>query len=213
MSQHAGVRSPFDAWRVHLKNPSLQAAFGMGFLILFAFIGTYTYVNFVLARPPLSLSPMALGLVYLVFLPSMFTTPLAGRAATRFGPRLTFWIALAVAALGLPLVLAPNLASVLAGLVLIGVGTFFAQATATGFVGRAATSDRVAASGLYLACYYFGGLVGAALLGQIFDRFGWPACVAGIGLALAAAALLAVRLKPAPTAAAVVRIPAERTLT
>ena len=47
--------SPFAAWAEHLRNPRLQAAFGIGFCILFAFIGTFTYVNFVLVRPPLSL--------------------------------------------------------------------------------------------------------------------------------------------------------------
>ena len=70
----------------------------------------------------------------------------------------------------------------LAGLALVGIGTFFAQATATGFVSRTATADRGSASGLYLASYFFGGLVGSAVLGQVFDRFGWAACVAGIGL-------------------------------
>ena len=89
----------------------------------------------------------------------------------------------------------PDLAAVLIGLVLIGAGTFFALATATGFVGRAATTDRGSASGIYLACYFFGGLVGSAVLGQIFDRFGWPACVGGIALSLVIAALLAFRLK------------------
>ncbi len=72
----------------------------------------------------------------------------------------------------------------LAGLVLIGVGTFFAQAIATGFVGRAATFDRGAASGLYLASYFLGGLAGSAVLGQAYMSFGWPGCVAGIGIAL-----------------------------
>ena len=79
---------------------------------------------------------------------------------------------------------------------LVGVGTFFAQAAATGFVGRAATADRGSASGIYLACYFSGGLVGSAMLGQLFDRFGWAACVAGVGLSLAVAAALAALLKP-----------------
>jgi MFS transporter, YNFM family, putative membrane transport protein len=92
------------------------------------------------------------------------------------------------------LAVVPNLTAILTGLVLIGVGTFLAQATTTGFVGRAATSDRGAASGLYLASYFFGGLVGSAVLGQLFDRFGWNACVAGIALALLLAALLGRRL-------------------
>ena len=96
------------------------------------------------------------------------------------------------------MLLTPNLPLVLAGMVLVAVGTFFAQAVATGFVGQAATADRGSASGIYLACYFFGGLSGSAVLGQLFDRVGWSACVAGIALALLAAALLAVRLQIAP---------------
>ena len=187
--------SPFAYWAEHLRNARLRAAFAIGFLILFAFIGTFTYVNFVLVRPPLGLGMMALGLVYLVFAPSIATTPLAGRAVARYGARPTIWGALALAVAGLPLLLASSVPLVATGLALVGVGTFFAQAVATGFVGRAATTDRGSASGLYLASYFLGGLVGAALLGQIYDRLGWSACVAGIGAALIAAALLAARLE------------------
>ena len=191
----APPRSPFSFWAEHMRNAPLRASFGIGFLILFAFIGTFTYVNFVLVREPLALSRMAVGFVYFVFLPSVFTTPLAGRAVERFGAQPTFWGALALAGAGLPLLLLPNLVAVMAGLMLVGVGTFFAQATATGFVGRAATSDRGSASGIYLACYFFGGIVGSIILGQLFDRFGWAACVAGISVALGLAAVLALRLK------------------
>ena len=192
-------RSPLSYWAEHLANPRLRASFAIGFLILFAFIGTFTYVNFVLVRPPLGLGMMALGFVYFVFLPAVLTTPLAGRAAARFGTRPTLWLSLAVAGAGLPLVLAHDLPLVVAGMILIGAGTFFAQAATTGFVGRAATGDRGSASGLYLASYFLGGLAGAAALGALFDAFGWGACVAGIGAALAAAGLLAVRLRmPAP---------------
>jgi predicted MFS family arabinose efflux permease len=187
--------TPLAVWSKHLRNPPLLASFGIGFCILFAFIGTFTYVNFVLVREPLLLGRMALGFVYLVFLPSIVTTPFAGAAVQRFGTRPTFWSALALAGLGLPLLLLPNLSTVITGLALVGVGTFFAQAAATGFVGRAATTDRGSASGIYLACYFFGGLVGTAVLGPIFDGLGWPACVAGIGLALAGAAFLAIRLR------------------
>ena len=201
------AESPLAIWAKHLRNAPLRASFGIGFCILFAFIGTFTYVNFVLVRDPLSLGRMALGFVYFVFLPSIATTPLAGRAVQLFGTRPTLWVSLALAGAGLPLLLLPSLPAVLFGLMLVGVGTFFAQASATGFVGRAATADRGSASGIYLACYFFGGLVGSAVLGQLFDRFGWSACVAGIAVALAVAALLTVRLKmpaaqPAKTAVA-----------
>jgi predicted MFS family arabinose efflux permease len=102
---------------------------------------------------------------------------------------------LALAGLGLPALLLPSLPAVIIGLMLVGVGTFFAQAAATGFVGRAATTDRGSASGIYLACYFFGGLVGTAVLGQLFDRIGWTACVSGVAVVLLVAGLLAFRLK------------------
>lgn len=182
--------SPLAAWAAHMRSPPLRAAFGIAFCILFAFIGTFTYVNFVLTGSQFMVGAMMLGFVYLVFLPSILTTPLAGRAVKWIGTRPTMWSSLGVAALGLPLMLTPSLAAVLTGMVLVGVGTFFAQATATGFVGRAATADRGAASGIYLACYFSGGLVGSAVLGQFFDMFGWHACVAGIALSLAVALAL-----------------------
>src|SRR5437879_2542991 len=188
-------QSPFAALIAHWRNPALCATFGIGFCILFAFIGTFTFVNFVLVGPPLSLGRMELGFVYLVFLPSIVTTLLAGRAVARFGTRPAIWGALAVAAIGLPLMLSSHLLEVLAGMVLVGIGTFFAQAAATGFVGRAATENRGVASGTYLACYFFGGLVGSAVLGQLFDRLGWTVCLAGVGASLAVAARLTARLR------------------
>jgi predicted MFS family arabinose efflux permease len=112
-----------------------------------------------------------------------------------FGARPALWAALALAAVGLPLLLAQALLPVILGLGLVAIGTFFAQAVATGFVGRAATIDRGAASGIYLACYFLGGLVGTAVLGRIFDALGWQACVVGIALSLAAAAALGARLR------------------
>jgi MFS transporter, YNFM family, putative membrane transport protein len=186
---------PLEAALDHWRNGALRAAFGIGFCILFAFIGTFTYVNFVLVRPPLSLGMMDVGLVYFVFLPSLVTTLLAGRTVARFGTRPAIWGSLGVAVLGLPLMLSAHLAAVLTGMVLVGVGTFFAQAAATGFVGQAAQHNRGVASGTYLACYFTGGLVGSAVLGPLFDHFGWPACIAGVGAALLVACVLAARLK------------------
>jgi predicted MFS family arabinose efflux permease len=180
----------WSAWARHLSQPALRRTFAIGFLILFGFIGVFTYVGFVLMRPPHALSMGALGLVFLVFAPSMVTTPVAGRVTDRFGPAITVPASLAIALLGLLLLLLPNLVAVLAGMTLVGIGTFFAQAVATGHVGRVAEADKAAASGLYLSSYYCGGLFGAAAIGQLFDRFGWFAAVAGVFAALGLAAIL-----------------------
>lgn len=90
MSRGANAAAPLRPLAIlagHLRNGALRSAFAIGFLILFAFIGTFTYVNFVLVRPPIAIGMMAIGFVYFVFLPSIFTTPLAGHAVKRWGTR------------------------------------------------------------------------------------------------------------------------------
>ena len=66
--------SPLAAALDHWRNDRLRAAFGVGFCILFAFIGTFTYINFVLVRPPFMAGPMELGFIYFVFLLGATTT-------------------------------------------------------------------------------------------------------------------------------------------
>jgi predicted MFS family arabinose efflux permease len=146
-------------------------------------------------NPPHMLSMTALGLVFLVFLPSMVTTPAAGTVTRRLGPGIASVGSLAIALVGLLLLLLPDLVAVIVGMTLVGIGTFFAQAVATGHVGRIAEGDKAAASGLYLSAYYCGGLAGAALIGQLFDGFGWTAAVAGVFGALGLAAILGIGLK------------------
>lgn len=186
----AETRRFWAKWAHHLADPALRRTFAIGFLILFGFIGVFTYVGFVLMKPPLDLSMTALGLVFLVFLPSMITTPLAGGVARRFGPGRACALSLVTALAGLLFLLVPTLLAAIVGMTLVGIGTFFAQAVATGHVGRIATGDKAAASGLYLSSYYCGGLAGAAVIGLLFDNLGWAAAVAGVFVALALAAML-----------------------
>lgn len=171
--------------------PSLTASFAIGFLILFVFIGCFTYVNFLLTQPPLDLTAMQLGYVYFVFLPSIIATPFAGLASNRFGARTVIVVSLLIALAGLSASLVPSLGFILIALTFLAAGTFFAQAAATGHVSRSAGPARGAAGGIYLASYYSGGLAGSIIIGQLFDRLGWTAVVAALGLALIAAAGLA----------------------
>lgn len=178
---------PLDAWRRHLSHHALRVSFFLGFAILFVFVGVFTYVNLYLTDT-LELDAALLGLVYLVFLPALITTPYAAHAVTRFGPQRVFQVAALVAITGVAITLVPTLTFVLTGLALIGASTFFMQAAATGFVGRTATQNRAAANGLYLTFYYIGGLAGAFLLGWVNTVSGWT------GVALLVAGVIAVMI-------------------
>lgn len=189
---------PLRAMMEHARHGGLRHAFMIGFLLLFIFVGGFTYVNFELVSPRLGLPAAYLGLVYFIFLPSIFTTPVAGKVAGRFGARNTFWAAGFVTLIGIGMTLTNELVVVLVGLSLLGAGTFFAQAAATGYVGRTAKHNHAAANGLYLTSYYVGGLVGAIVLGFVYQAQGWIGLAMALGVALIIAMLLALRLKETP---------------
>ncbi|MEP1612724.1 MAG: MFS transporter [Roseobacter sp.] len=184
--------SVMQVWKIHLTNPRLQASFLLGFLILFIFLSVFTYVNFMLSAAPFSLTGKQLGLVYLVFLPAVFTTPLAGRMVSTRGTYFGFKMSMGLAFLGLLALLVPSLPVVILGLTAVGVGTFCAQAVVSGQIGSSATADRATASGLYLTSYYFGGLIGAAVIGNIFTALGWNAAIYAL-LVITAGSVIAAR--------------------
>ena len=192
----AAAQSPLAAMLGHWRNPSLRAAFAIGFCILFAFIGTFTFVNFVLDARAAVAGAYGSRLGLFCVRPFCGDDAVCRQRGRAVWHAAAIWGALAVAGLGLPLMLSSRLAVVLTGMVLVGAGTFFAQAAATGFVGQAARENRgVGRAGRISPCYFLGGLVGSAVLGQLFDHLGWIVCVTGIGASLAIAAGLTVRLR------------------
>src|SRR4029078_8419177 len=96
---------------------------------------------------------------------------MAGTVTQRAGPGPAAAVSLAVALLGLVLLIVANLLSVIVGMTLVGIGTFVAQAVATGHVGRIAKGDKAAASGLYLSSYYCGGLGGAGVMRPLLHEY------------------------------------------
>ena len=176
--------SHLAAWGMHLENPQLRASFGIAFCILFAFIGTFTYVNFVLVRSPLMVGMMALGLVYLVFLPSIITTPLAGRAVALIGTRPTMWISLSLAAAGLPLLVMPSLPGRVDR---HGAGWrwHILRAGNRNRVCRPRGNIRSRLRQRHLSRLLFLWRISRQrLLGQVFDHFGWRATITGISASL-----------------------------
>jgi MFS transporter, YNFM family, putative membrane transport protein len=125
-------------------------------------------------------SPAVLGLLYAVFAASLIATPAAGLTTKRFGHRVALLAGSGISFVGVIMTLSDALPIVMTGLALVGAGTFFCQAVATGFTGHVANHAKGAASGLYLTAYYTGGIVGALFLAAVYGFWGWSGCVAVI---------------------------------
>jgi YNFM family putative membrane transporter len=168
----------WDALIGHLRNKQLLAAYGVGSCVLFSLTALFTYVTFHLAAPPFSLSPGWIGSIFVVYLAGAVVTPIAGKRIERDGHGKTLIRAAAIGAAGALLSLVPNVWAVIAGLAICSSGVFIAQASATTFVGVAAKHNRALALGLYVSFYYAGGSFGGTAPGWLWQRFGWPGCVA-----------------------------------
>lgn len=169
----------------HFKNPQLVATYAVGFGTLFNFIATFTYVTFLLAGPPYHLSPALLGSIFGVYLVGVLTAPLVGIAISRWGRRHFILGVLAVWTCGILLTLIPSLVAIVIGLAICAGGGLILQAVSTGYVTITAKEGRSSAVGLYVACFYTGGSVGAFLPGLAWTAAGWPAVVAMIVVSLA----------------------------
>jgi len=101
-------RAPADGSIGHLfRNRRLLATCAVGFSVLFTQVAMFTYVTFHLAAPPYSLSTMALGWLFVVYLVGAVVTPFAGHWIDRFGHRSGIASAMAIGGAGALLTLVP----------------------------------------------------------------------------------------------------------
>jgi predicted MFS family arabinose efflux permease len=171
-------REALRAATAHLRNRPLVTAFAIGFGLLFSLVATFTYAALHLAAPPYLLSPAAIGSMFAAYLVGVVLTPFTGRWVAAYGRARVATIGMTLAILGILLTLAGGASLILTGLAVSCGGIFMLQALATGFVPVAASQAKSAAVGLYTSAYYFGGSVGAIAPAHIWQRYGWPGCVA-----------------------------------
>lgn len=174
------VSDAFRTLRGHLRRPRLMAACAVGFCVLFSLVSTFTYINLHLAGAPFNFSAADLANVFAVYLAGGFVTPLSGRFIDHFGFRHSIIGALAIAAAGLLLTLAPSVPAIIVGLTVCASGVFVCQSTTFSFIATNVVEGRSLATGLYNMSYYAGGAAGTWVAGMAYEAGGWNGSVFSI---------------------------------
>ncbi|MDN5842569.1 MAG: MFS transporter [Alcaligenaceae bacterium] len=183
-----------------LHNPSLLTACALGFTVLFALVGLFTFVNLHLAAAPYYFSPGDLANIFSVYLLGVVVTPLSGRLISRFGARRTVLFSVIVSALGVVCSLAQPAWGIVMALAFAACGVFVTQSAIMSFIAYRVTSGRSLASGLYYSAYYLGGFTGAWICGIAYTWWGWTGTVATLILVQILGWLTAWRFMPGPSA-------------
>jgi len=187
-------RETLAGFATHLREPGLRLLFAEGFLIMGTFVTIYNYIGYRLLAPPYGLSQTSVGLIFSVYILGIVSSPIAGSIASRLGLRNVFWVMIVIMAAGVALTLAQGIVVIILGIAVLTLGFFGAHSIASAWVGRRAKTARAQAASLYLFLYYMGSSVLGSLGGVFFQRQGWNGVVAMVGVLLAAACAISLRL-------------------
>ncbi|MEZ5447492.1 MAG: MFS transporter [Thiolinea sp.] len=170
--------------RGHLRNPVLLAVYFIGGINFLVFVNQYSYIVFVLADEPYSLSARFLGLLFLTYLSGTFASMLSGRLARYWSQPSCMMLGILLFMTGSLLTLQGSLPAIISGFLINSFGFFLAHAMASSWVSRNAQRARATASALYLVFYYLGASSGGFYLEPFWLWRGWEGVVAGSLLAL-----------------------------
>ncbi|MFQ1694632.1 MFS transporter [Aeromonas veronii] len=181
----APVRGQFArALQQHLTNPLLVGAYLIGGLNFMVFLNQFSYLTFLLAKPPFSLPTQWLGMLFLTYLSGTVASSLSGRFANRWGAQRMLLVGIALMAIGSLWLLQGSLLGILSGLLVSSFGFFLAHACASAWVGHHVEHNRALASSLYLVAYYLGASLGGLYLHPFWEKGELGGLVMGIELVL-----------------------------
>jgi MFS transporter, YNFM family, putative membrane transport protein len=182
----------------HLHDAGLIRLYAMGFLLMGSNVSLFNYVTFRLVEPPYRLSQTAVGLIYLVYLCGVASSPWAGHLAGRRGPRAVLWAMVLVMLGGVIITLGRPLWIVLVGFGVVSFGYFGAHTVASAWIGRRAGTGKALAASLYLFFYYAGASILGTATGKAWSSEGWFGVAGAIIFVLAVGSLISARMRKMP---------------
>jgi YNFM family putative membrane transporter len=183
---------------VHLRDRGQLRLEAMAALLTGTFVAVYNGLGFRLSAAPYRLSEAAIAAIFLVYPIGSLSSAVAGRLADRLGRRRVLPAAVLIAIAGLVITGLRPLSLIVVGIAVLTIGFFAAHSVAASWVGRLANSAQAQASALYLVAFYVGSSLAGPLGGAAWSAGRWNEVMALAGLLLAAAFLVALRLRRTP---------------
>lgn len=192
-SPQGRFESAYRGMLAHLASDRLVGAFAVGALLRFALTAIFTYLPFRLAAAPYEFSPLAIGLVYLVFVVGVISSPLSGILSQTASHAWVMRIGLTLTLAAGAMTILPGTRALIAWLLLFTFANYLVQGAITGYVAKHTKQNRGGANALYLYTYYLGVSLGAFLPGFLWPIFRWPGVVLVSLVALGAALVAALK--------------------
>lgn len=172
------VREVFAGFGLVRQDRLMLLLYLEAFLFMGVFVCLYNYTGFRLIEVPFSLSQLAIGLVFLLYLLGGVSSATFGMLSGRFGRGPMMATALVLQLIGVIITLAGSLPLFVLGVAVSTLGFFGAHSTASGWVGARGVNRGGKGAALYLFFYYLGSAVLSVGGGMAWDNGGWTYVVA-----------------------------------
>jgi len=148
---------------------------GTGCFSIFSSI--FNYLPFRMAESSFNFSTVMTTLLYLVYILIVFISPVVGQVSTLVGSGKTLLGGSIVMAASLSLLLMPDIAAIILGILGICVGFSTIHTASVGSLNRKLSNGHGRANALYVLFYYIGGWLGITITGFAYQQGGWGAVV------------------------------------
>lgn len=168
----------------HLCNRQLLVAYVIGGLHFMLVLTLYTYIIFVLAEAPYSLSSSWLGLLFLTYASGTIGSAFIGKIDKKISCAQRVNMGTCFIIVGSLCTLQGSLVMIIGGLLINTFGFFVAHSSLSAWVNTHAIGSKASASSLYLVFYYLGASVGSNYLNPFWEMAGYLGVVAAAVLTL-----------------------------
>ena len=173
MSYSALIGSVIQLFR---DEPLLRRRIVYGSLGFAAFSVFWTALAFLLARPPYGYNDSTIGLFGLIGAAGALSASFAGHIHDRGGTRMGtgILIGLVVLAFAIMGVFSTHLTAIIIGVVLLDIGQQGTHILNQSVIYTLNPKARSRITTAYMTCFFFGGVIGSASSGYMFELSGWP---------------------------------------
>lgn len=168
----------------NLEDSKLRLLFSQGFILMGCFVSVFNYISYHLLEQPFELSQTWIGLISVVYLAGIYSSPRSAHWGRTFGRNKVLPVMLGCMLLGLWLMLISNIAMVFIGLTLFTFSFFSAHSTASSWVSVQSLQYRAVGSSLYLFFYYLGSSLLGSSSGLVWESWGWNGLICFISMIL-----------------------------
>ncbi|WP_051689675.1 MFS transporter [Pelobacter seleniigenes] len=173
MSYSALIGSVIQLFR---DEPLLRRRIVYGSLGFAAFSVFWTALAFLLARPPYGYNDSTIGLFGLIGAAGALSASFAGHIHDRGGTRIGTGVLIGLVVLAFVImgVFSTHLSAIIVGIVLLDIGQQGTQILNQSVIYTLNPKARSRITTAYMTCFFFGGVVGSASSGYMFELSGWP---------------------------------------